>query len=76
MIQESKQREIKVGDTVEVKIIDELPDGDGSCLFDGTDEVIRIQNDGNLVLSETGLIALPSEVIRIVKSKIKNNERY
>jgi hypothetical protein len=60
---------VAVGTKILVKIIDELPDGDGSVLFQGVDEVQYVQQNGMFQLFNTGYIAKPGEVLRVYKKR-------
>ncbi len=63
--------QIKEGTKIYVIILDELPDGDGSVIFKGVDEVSCINSLGNFELFNTGLIATPSEIRRVYFKKSK-----
>lgn len=67
--------EIERGDFVMVCIVDEMPEGDGTVMMEDWDEVTNVNSLGNIELLNSGLIAIPSEVIAIIRQeKIKTKQ--
>ena len=64
-----KYTKLKVGDRVEVEIIDELPDGDGKPFFKGVGTISAIRGDNYIYFEDIDLVAKIEEVKRVIKTK-------
>lgn len=69
MINKKLLSKIEVGNKLLVKIIDSPPDGDGSIVFYGIDEVWFINELGNFCMFNCKLFAMPNEVVRVYLKK-------
>lgn len=69
MISKYVLSKIEVGNKLYVKIIDELPDGDGSVLFSGIDTVRSIEGNVNFLMDKCQLFATPEEIKRVYLKK-------
>lgn len=63
------KNEIKAGDLVKYRIVDDGEDGTGEVLDEGEDTVSQIEKNGNIIFVNCGLIAKASECIKITKEK-------
>lgn len=69
MIPEHILSKIEAGNKLYVKIIDELPDGDGTVLFSGIDTVRSIEGNGYFLMDKCQLFATPEEIKRVYLKK-------